>query len=366
MLTRCAAGSIKLSTLPEIVRYPALHARLLNQLGRQGWILGDFSYARLVLEESRAIWLKLGVDGEQGLAETLLSLGMVARTNEGDNTTAQSLYEQSLELCQKSNHQRGKASVMFNLGWIAADRDQHASALAWCEQSLDLFRQLGDGWGIARASQILGQLYLEQGNYEKAYQYFEQHLNIDEELHFSQGTVVALGNLGNLYRFQGDYAQAELFYQKSLTVSREYDLKWDDGFILWLQGILALQRNDYRLACQLFTDYYDLARKMYDAKIIAGDLLIGLAAVAGGTDQPERAAKLNGAAHAILDTLDKPYTAFDQAEFDRHIRLAREQLGDATFEAHRTEGSLMSLEDAIAFALEDSFLRIAPHPDSSR
>jgi hypothetical protein len=43
---------------------------------------------------------------------------------------------------------------------------------------------------------------------------------------------------------------------------------------------------------------------------------------------------------------------FDRAEFDGHIQIASEQLGDARFEAEVAEGHAMTMEHAIQFALE--------------
>jgi tetratricopeptide (TPR) repeat protein len=133
----------KIRALPEIGAHPVLCGRLLNHLGRASWLAGDFREARSVLAESRAIWLKLGVDGEQGLAQAWVFLGMVARSSEGDHQTAQSLFEQSLELYQKHGDQWGTAFASFNLGINADHRNDDAAAFVLLEQSLDLFPSVG-------------------------------------------------------------------------------------------------------------------------------------------------------------------------------------------------------------------------------
>lgn len=340
----------KLRGMPEITRYRALYARMLNHLGQQNWVLGNFSYARSVLEESRSIWSKLGVEGEQGLAESLNYLGMVAQSGEVDRQKAHYFFELSLELCQKSGNLRGKAAAMFNLGRIAIGMNQDASALSWYEQSLEIYRQLGDEWGIARISQLLGDLYLKQGDFEKALHYFGQHLKHDEALGFNQGIMVALSSYGDLYRCQGNFDKAEQFYDKSLAAAREYDQKWTVSNNLYFLGMVALHRNDYPIAKQYFIDCFDLARNIYE-KMGAIDLFIGLSAVAAGMSQPERAAKLSGAAHAMLEAIDYQISPFDQAEFDRHIDIARQQLGAQAFEALADESRAMTIEQAVAYAL---------------
>jgi predicted ATPase len=342
----------KISVLPGINQSPALVARLLNQLGRQSWLFGDYFDARSVLEQSRAVWLALGVDGEQGLAEALNYFGAVAQSI-GDDRTALSFFEQSFELCQKNGYQWEKALVMFNLAWIAAEQDQDAMAFSWCRQSLDLFHRLGDGWGIARSSQVLGRLFLKQGNNAEARYYFEQELQLSEALQFSAGTVSALTSLGILYRHQGDYDQAEQFFQKSLLISLEHDLKWDISHTMNEMGLLALQRDNYRLAGHWLIESYELAYSIGDEEINAYELLTGLACVAAGMQQPERAARLDGAAHAILDRIDEQYWPADLAEFNRHLCIARRQIGEEEFEALAAEGRLMAIEQGVAYALED-------------
>jgi predicted ATPase/class 3 adenylate cyclase len=339
----------KIRSLPDIVDHPSTYAQILNIAVHQEWILANFEEARSLAKESQAIWLKLGIDGECGLAEALYLIGMIVMS-EGNYDEGISCFEQSFELYQKYGDKWGMAFTRFLSGNLLMERDEDDLALTWMNQSIDFFHELGDPWGQARASQRLGELFLKQGSFEKARDFFEQHLRLDEGLHFKSGIAVALSNLGSLYRYQGEFDQAEQYYEKSLSMSREYNLNIDRGYNLYSLGMLALHRNEYLLAIKYFTDYFNSIRGMVE-KIGACDLLIGSAAIAAGTNQPERAAKLYGAAHASLETTDYRIQPFDHAEFERHIRNAREQLGDSKFEALATEGRGMAIEQAIDYAL---------------
>jgi tetratricopeptide (TPR) repeat protein len=325
----------------------------LNHISEHSWVLGDFDYAKSILEESHAILVQSGIDGEPDLAMNLCWSGMVAHTGEADIKAARSFYEHSFELYKKYGDQWGMAFVSFNSGVNADEWNDDVSALSLFEQSLEWFRQLGDIWGVGRALQLLGQSFLKQGNYEKARIHFEEHLKIDEGLRFKQGTMIALQNLGNLYRYQGDYDQATRFYERSLSLSGEYGGSWDLSNSLWYLGLVALHRNDYQQARQQFIDYYNLAREVYSGGIGECDFLAGMAAVAGGTNHPTHAAKLYGAAQALFETTDYRLQPFDRAEFDRHIRIAQEQLGGTKFEELIAEGYAMTMEQAIAYALEN-------------
>jgi tetratricopeptide (TPR) repeat protein len=346
----------RIRSLPDVKSYPVLYASLLNHMGQQYWLMGKFQAGLSILNEGREYWLELGTEGEPGLAEALNILGRITLSMDGDLLAAESLYQESLELSQKHGDRRRMAVALFRLGWIAALRGDDTLALSQLGQSLNLYRQLGDVWGMGRAYQVLGQYFLSRENYEKARFYFEQNLKIDEDLDFTVGTVMALLFLGELSRHQRDFEQAEQFYQKSLELCSVRGLVEQWNFALYQLGMLALHRNDYPLARQYFVDLFHVA-PADSKKMNACDFLTASAAVAAGMNQPQHAAKLYGAAQAVFETREYLLPALDRAEFDRHIQIARKQLGDAGFEALVAEGRAMTIEQAVEYALIPSIIR---------
>jgi predicted ATPase/DNA-binding XRE family transcriptional regulator len=340
----------KIRILPNVPNYQVLYARALNQIGSLGWLLGDYRAARSILEESQQIWLKLGAGGEQGLAEVLNYLGMVVLWGNQDNDTAQSHFEHSFNLYQKLGDQRGMAVTLLNLGKVAGDRNENASALSLFEQSLDRFRQLGDVWGIGRSSMRLGELFLKEGNYEKALFFLKQYLTICEELHFRQGITFALMLLGDLYRYQGDYDRAEQLYEKSLTISRKYSLNEGQANAFFSLGCVALHRTNYLMAARYFKDNYNIIRTIQE-RGSAIDIIHMFAAVSAGMNQFERAARLYGAAQALMEVSNFPDRSYDHVEANNLIQIARKQLGGEKFETLAAEGRAMTVEQAIQLAL---------------
>ena len=80
---------------------------------------------------------------------------------------------------------------------------------------------------------------------------------------------------------------------------------------------------------------------------------MGLGGVAAARQQPERAARLFGA--AIEDnTLISVMEPAEQADTERCIAAARAQLDETVFAVAWAEGQAMTLEQAIAYALEGS------------
>ena len=339
----------KIRSLPDVNHHLAIYARLLNHVGRHSWSQNKLDDARSLLEESQAISLKLGDDGEQILAEALNWLGLVTRSA-GEMEQTNSLFQRGLELYQKWGNRSGMALSTFHMGMVESDLGHDETALSLLQKSLPMFRQLGDLFFVARVSLTLGRLFLKQGKYDKAQLLFEDQLRIDKELQFWNGIAEGLGDLGNLCRYQGQYDQAAKYYEESIAVCREHGL--NKYRIYYASGLLALHSSNYALAFQCFTYPLDLAQKSGEL-VHVSMLLMGLAAVAAGTNQSERAAKLSGAAQAVFEAIDDQIPQFDRAEFDRHIQFARAQLGDDAVESLQAEGRLMTMEQAIIYALED-------------
>ena len=70
-------------------------------------------------------------------------------------------------------------------------------------------------------------------------------------------------------------------------------------------------------------------------------------------DQPERAARLLGATKELRKVLRVPLSPSEQPIDQRIVASTRAKLGGAVFAAVRTEGQAMTLEQAVADALDE-------------
>jgi predicted ATPase/class 3 adenylate cyclase len=329
--------------LPRIDDHPAYYATLLNIIGFCYITNDKLNEGRSILEESRGIWLKLGVDDEQGLARSIMNIGEITRF-EGDRKAAKHLFEHSLELFRKHADRRGEAECLLRLAYSAADQHEPDDALAisLCEQSLAIHHQLGNLYGIGRVAHLLGVLFLVQGNYEKACSYYEQQLEIDEKLQHKAGILLADLNLGNLHRRQGELDKAAEYYNKTLLLAHEYGMESFIPSAYTGKGMLALQQNDYALARRYFGDAILFLEK--NGMSPAEYFFLEYAALLAELDQPELAAKLYGVFQASGDR------SLDETELERHIQKARAQLGTTAFEALASEGCTLTLEQAAKLA----------------
>ena len=83
------------------------------------------------------------------------------------------------------------------------------------------------------------------------------------------------------------------------------------------------------------------------------ECLLGFAGIASAGQRFERAAQLVGAGEAEAEARGG-LENIDQIELKRLTALLREKLGDVRFEVLASQGRAMTVEQAIAYALEDS------------
>ena len=80
--------------------------------------------------------------------------------------------------------------------------------------------------------------------------------------------------------------------------------------------------------------------------------LDGLAMVAAQLDQYQRGVQLFGAAQALREHMGTVVHPVDRAEYDQHLALLQEALGEAAFTTAWEVGRAMTADDAIAYALD--------------
>ena len=117
--------------------------------------------------------------------------------------------------------------------------------------------------------------------------------------------------------------------------------------------MIAIREEDYERAKEWYTECL-----LFDQQVGVRDqfaeCFIGFAGIASAGKCFERAAQLLGAGEAEVETRGVALESnIDQIELERLTALLREELGDARFEALASQGHLMTMEQAVAYALED-------------
>ena len=280
----------------------------------------------------------------------VVGLGVAAETR-GAYTQATALYEQSLALAQESNSTGVAGWQLGNLGRMALIRGDYERATVLLEEGLSLQEKGRDRHAASWSLQYLGRVALHQGDHERARALFEEGLAAAREVGNKLGIAWSLGNLGRTARIQGDYARATRLLEESLSVCRDVGDRWGAALSLGNLGRVALARNDYQRAAALFEENLVLCRDLAGRERRLTYALHYLGVVARELSQPERAARLFGAAQALREEAGRPMSPLDLAEHERQHDVVRRALGDEQFAAAWATGQAMSLDEAIQYAL---------------
>ncbi|HEX5807889.1 MAG TPA: tetratricopeptide repeat protein [Anaerolineales bacterium] len=304
----------KIRAFPNTMNHPTLYAKLLTDIGRASWLRRNIPYAESVLQESETIWLRLKENGELGLAETWLCLGDILLLNEEYIEKAQLLVNQSLMLYQKHGNKRGVSHALFCLGKIALRKFDFIEAEQQFMKSHSRWQELGDSFETVHALNSLGELARLQDDYDKAAKYYKQCLRINRELRDFTLLSITLFNYAWVLLRRGDCVEAKALIEENLYISTE------DGDRI---GIL------------------------YCFPGFAGVLVI--------IGKIKEAAHLLSAFVSLFSTSGSgPLEPPDQKEFDYYLKLVRDQLDEITFALSWKEGSKMTIEQAVAFALKET------------
>jgi tetratricopeptide (TPR) repeat protein len=163
--------------------------------------------------------------------------------------------------------------------------------------------------------------------------------------------AVTLEELGVLAQQEGDATQAHSLFQEALTLRRELGDRAGVATSLAHLGNLASVQGDHERAVLLYKEVLDLLRTIGDRAATAV-CLEGLATVSVAEGRLDRATRLHGAAATlrwgtfVLNVWDEGVAR------DRQIAAVRAALGDEVFAAAWAEGQAMTLEQAIAYAMD--------------
>jgi len=286
-------------------------------------------------------------------AWVLLSLG----AGMGDYAAGQSLMSQSLKIFQELGDRPAVAEVLNYLGWWAREHGDTDTARLRVEESIVLYRELGDKSGLVWALVTLGQVAVIQEDAVLATALLEEGLALSDPLVDTLMMGWAFNHLGHVAQIQGEYERARQLHKESLVL---FD-KIGERHVGTIQahqslGETALAQGDAALATTHFAEALALRRDLgYRSVMARADMawcLAGLAGAAVVNEEPERAAWLWGAAEALRQSIGARPAPAARATHERLMAAAREQLGEAAFNAALAQGQKMTLEQAVAYALE--------------
>jgi len=246
------------------------------------------------------------------LARVLWQTGFLAGLA-GDNAKAKTLSEESLAISTQLGFTSEIPNALNAQCWAMASQAEPLPLLALCDNALKLARQMGDDVAVATLDITASTVALHANELQRARQYAEDGLAAAAKLEDCTLQPALSRLIGYSFLRNGNPQLAAIQFAASLHGNRK--LKDTGGIVRCLCAFAA-------------------------SAAVEGDAL--------------RAATLSGALERQLRATGTFLASFDREANERFMTTVRAALDPVAFDAAFAEGSTLSMEQAIAYALKNS------------
>ena len=260
----------------------------------------------------KGVALARRLDDHLQLARALHFLGM-SFTFLGDVTLAFDSLHESEAICRKFGYNDDLASVLQSLAYATLEihGPQAAEQLqSYLEESLSLSQGSADPEAAVRTEGILARLAFYHGDLAEARKHADLMLDLHKEMGDQLSVTGHQSGMAHVARQIGNFKEALALYRDTIR-------EWQD---IGHRGAVA-----HQLECFAF--------------------------IAKAQEQPERAARLFGAAEQLREVSTSPMTPQERLEYEREVADLLSGMDEKIFASLWAEGRSMSLEQAIEFAL---------------
>ncbi|MCK6576736.1 MAG: tetratricopeptide repeat protein [Anaerolineae bacterium] len=199
----------------------------------------------------------------------------------------------------------------------------------------------------------LGMDALHKQDFQQAESLFDRGLALAREVNNDDLEGSLLLMLGNTAFLQKDYERSAQIYAQGLAIHRKVGNRFVEAMLVMSLGAALEKQRRFPEARDLYYQGLAITRALGDKLDLSLTLeyLGRLAGVDGGKHQ--RAARLLGAAEALRLSICAPIPPLEQSLHDDLVAQLRENLDESALNAARAEGRLMTLEQAVEYALSD-------------
>jgi tetratricopeptide (TPR) repeat protein len=287
-----------------------------------------------------------GVNDKHIEALGLLNLGQIIGYS-GDVGEGIPMVEASLPLLRELDDKWGQAIA---IGSFALDDNGPERSKALTE-ALALHRELGNLSGIAGCLNALALRNLWAGEFSSAAQELDEAFEIYRQTGSRSGQAEILGYYGNLASSQGRYQQACDYYDESIALSEKINFKMSSLWARANKAYAILHQGDVQRAR---IEFESILQRMQQAGLVIGMIyaIEGFASLHLLIGQPTRAARLFAWGDAMREKNGGRRPVSEQASVEKDLAVIHSKIDNAEFTRLSAEGRTMTVEQAIALALE--------------
>jgi len=304
---------------------PSLRAKGLGGLSFLYISLGDNINGKRVAEESVALFRQ-----SQDKSELAYSLLILAFPLEflGERLQAEAALMESIAIARSEKNPFVLASSLNNLTRVTLElHGDIEAAERYADEAIRISQEAGVEWNVSVAHEMKGLIALHRKDYDEARTLFEKAINAYQETGASFNVIIAKSTLAHMERELGNYTIAQNLYRETIVAFRDVAQVGAVAHQLECFGFIALAQNQ------------DKHSSPEDKRSSPAD---------------ERALQLFAAANALREKGGTPMTPDEQVFFDEQLKGLRGKMNPMKFDSTWSKGHLLTMEQAIEFALEET------------
>jgi non-specific serine/threonine protein kinase len=228
-------------------------------------------------------------------------------------------------------------------------------------EAINIYEQIGDenkrAWALSNLS--LSSDQMSAGDIQKGFGLASESLAIFERLGDKPGIAYANNVLGELARMNKDYSSAKGYYETALEIVKQTGERIREGINYVNLGFIAFHEKEYQLSEQHIKQSLRIFLELNSSYGLATHLST-LAGPTAALGFPKKAARLLGAANEELESLNTKHASADIPEIKFYYDNVYQILGEDKFREAWEEGQRMTVQEAVAYALEDSDTEVLP------
>jgi predicted ATPase/class 3 adenylate cyclase len=260
-----------------------------------------------------------------------------------------------------------RAKALSGASVMALQLGDSEAARRRAEEALELHRELGDPWGSAYSTMMLGNVISEAGDLAAARPFLEESMLAFGELGDEHYTGVATANVAWVVGDLGEKELERALLEENLERARALNNRRLESYSIDQLAMFARDEGRLQEASEMLRETLRINRELGDRLELAINLG-RLANVLGLAGDAHRAARLLASSEALTEHVGAKTPWWARERNEKTVTVIREQLTEAVFDEAWEDGSKLSLDQAVALALdgeadEDDGADFHQHPD---
>jgi predicted ATPase len=298
-------------------------------------------------------WIELGLAGESGVpgevrAKALTRMGWMLN-KVGYSTRGIESLKEAVALWRTLSNPEGLALALSNLGGVMVNTDS-SQAITILEEALKIRRGLIKQPGVYATMMNLGIALVKEGQEERAIDLFVESLVQAREVNDDYSKGITLINLGDVYTNRGNYEDAEACFHEAEVIYKNLGDRTGMADVIRGRGRIALLKGEPTRALELLSKACGMA---FEMEIISQTLVSieGIAFAAEKLHNPIKATRLLCACTTIRNEMDLNRIPSHKADCEAYLDRLQRLMSEISFAQAKDEGSKMSLNQVVAYAL---------------